>query len=688
MSENKYFYFSGLPRCGSTLLSEILNQNPDIYVGQNSPVLPLMARIGGIKQDEMYLADPKQKVVDQLISSVLKTYHSEIPQKIIFDKNREWTYYINDIHKYLSKNPKIICPVRSVPEILTSFISLLKKNNYPKDSVIMKGVSGDNPSDDDICKHLLTSGIVYTSIRGLVEAWKNHKKHVHLVHYNHLVNDPKQTLENIYNFLELEQYNHQFENISSDVHKTKTDAELYKLPSMHEVRSTIKKVSLDPMKVLSPEILKLCNEGIYKEYNTILKAEFQNVAKKSRILFATTHPSQLTGYAKMGSIITNYLADHTEYEVFYYAFQNSRYIASDRYISPLINFIDTEKEFNATENGDPFAVDKVYDVIKENQIDVFIIYNDSVVISRIFNNFLKKVIDFKIVCYLDLVYNHQRSDMLNHINKYSDHVFVFTDYWRQQLISKGFNHDKVDVFYHGIPEFIKPVDKLEARKQLRLNANDFIFLNTNRNNYRKGWDKTIEAFLKFYKKSNQPKDVKLFINCYLDYDHGYDIRMLITDTCEQLGLDIKYVINNVILISPNSAHLTDQQINQLYNSCDVGINTCMGEGFGLCTVEQASLGITQVVNLTTSMHDVLPDNNEFCFKVPPIGRMLISRRIDEHSGYIDIADSDKFANIFCKLYTNREKYSQKNQELRNHTINKYNWEKLLPEFVDKLNKLI
>ncbi|NBP58534.1 sulfotransferase, partial [bacterium] len=40
-SYKKYYFISGLPRSGSTLLSAILNQNPRFYSGPNSPVVPI-----------------------------------------------------------------------------------------------------------------------------------------------------------------------------------------------------------------------------------------------------------------------------------------------------------------------------------------------------------------------------------------------------------------------------------------------------------------------------------------------------------------------------------------------------------------------------------------------------------------------------------------------------------------------
>ena len=39
VQKKTYFFLSGLPRSGTTLLGAILEQNPNIYVGATSPVL-------------------------------------------------------------------------------------------------------------------------------------------------------------------------------------------------------------------------------------------------------------------------------------------------------------------------------------------------------------------------------------------------------------------------------------------------------------------------------------------------------------------------------------------------------------------------------------------------------------------------------------------------------------------------
>ena len=55
---------------------------------------------------------------------------------------------------------------------------------------------------------------------------------------------------------------------------------------------------------------------------------------------------------------------------------------------------------------------------------------------------------------------------------------------------------------------------------------------------------------------------------------------------------------------PNT--LSDDGINQIYNMCDIGINTSDGEGFGLCQLEHLYTGAPQVVTDVGSYRSFLP----------------------------------------------------------------------------------
>lgn len=50
--------------------------------------------------------------------------------------------------------------------------------------------------------------------------------------------------------------------------------------------------------------------------------------------------------------------------------------------------------------------------------------------------------------------------------------------------------------------------------------------------------------------------------------------------------------------------ITDERLNLLHNACDVGLNTCMGEGWGLVSFEHAAAGGAQVLPNHTSLTEL------------------------------------------------------------------------------------
>jgi sulfotransferase len=262
---NKTYYFmAGLPRSGSTLISTILNQNPKFYSGPSSPVVPTMVAIEqSLSNDELYHAYPKPEQAREIIGSVLSTYYSDRQESIIFDKNRSWTSRIEYIKGYFGIEPKIICPVRDTSEILTSFISLIRRNpfevngrvNFIDEMLIKMNIP---LTDDNRCEFLASSqGILGQSVESIREAlMRGNEKSIHFVEYNDLVSNPQETIEKIYDFLGEEYYTHSFDGLGNN--NKENDARAYGLVDIHEVRDTIEKTSNNPEDILSDNILKKC----------------------------------------------------------------------------------------------------------------------------------------------------------------------------------------------------------------------------------------------------------------------------------------------------------------------------------------------------------------------------------------------------------------------------------------------
>ena len=271
---NKTFYFmAGLPRSGSTLLSSILNQNPKFYSGPSSPVLGAMF---AIEQDfmgnELYHGYPKPDQVREIIGNIPHHFYSDVQQPVVFDKNRAWTARVPYIEGYIGEQAKILVPVRRIDEILTSILTMIHRNPFEEGQprinfVDEQLIKTDVPINDlNRCMYLLgEGGIVYESLNAIMEGFtQNINEKMHFVDYDDLVNSPKETMENIYDFLEEEFYDHDFESISN-IHR-EDDLITYGLSDMHEVRSKVKKTSPSPASVLPEEIIDL-----YKENRTRLE---------------------------------------------------------------------------------------------------------------------------------------------------------------------------------------------------------------------------------------------------------------------------------------------------------------------------------------------------------------------------------------------------------------------------------
>lgn len=284
MKTDKTFYFmAGLPRSGSTLLSTLLNQNPRFYSGPSSPVVPTMLTLeNSFSNDELFLGYPKIEVAKNIIASILPQYYSDIDKPVIFDKNRSWVNRMQYIPGYFDITPKVICPVRDIVEILTSFIMMCRRNPYTNqtkinfiDEMLIK--SNIPLSDDNRCEFLASSnGILGQSYNGLKDAIMDGYDHcLHFVEYKDLVNNPQETLNKIYTFLDEEPFEHTFDNLTN-IHR-ENDQQIYGLADMHEVRPVVKSTAPNPEEILSPEILaKSQNTEFWRELASDLDDDFDD----------------------------------------------------------------------------------------------------------------------------------------------------------------------------------------------------------------------------------------------------------------------------------------------------------------------------------------------------------------------------------------------------------------------------
>jgi sulfotransferase len=262
-------FIAGLPRSGSTLLSALLNQNPRFYSGPSSPVIGTMMQIQqDLANNELYIAYPKPHQATELVASVASHYYSDITKPVIFDKNRSWTNNLGMISGFLNDNPKIICPVRDISEILTSFITMHRRNPYEVNGKInfideMLVKSNIPLTDENRCQFLAgPNGILGQSYSGMQQlVIEGKQRFMHFVEYSDLMTRPRETMQAIYDYLEEPYFEHDFDNIQNVYRED--DAKIYGLADMHEVRTKLGKISANPASVLSPAVLQSCENTAF-----------------------------------------------------------------------------------------------------------------------------------------------------------------------------------------------------------------------------------------------------------------------------------------------------------------------------------------------------------------------------------------------------------------------------------------
>ena len=271
---NHSFYFmAGLPRAGSTLLKSIIDQNPNIHTQPVTPIMELMYHNElYFTTSEQYIGYPNPEGAFNLVNSLIENYYFKVEKPIIIDHNRAWSNNIERIKTYINPNPKIICPVRDITEILTSFITMIHRNSDEIsfiDEELIKG--GFTVDDDNRCQYLMSDeGIVEQALWAQSQAFiRNETKYLLMVEYDDIVNTPQETMDRIYNFLEIDGYKHDFNHVKNNHRESEKQ---WKLKDMHHVRNKVQKISKKPEDVLSPFILNKYSKLEYWKYpdNTYL----------------------------------------------------------------------------------------------------------------------------------------------------------------------------------------------------------------------------------------------------------------------------------------------------------------------------------------------------------------------------------------------------------------------------------
>jgi sulfotransferase len=224
--ENMFVCLSGLPRSGSTLLSTILHQNPQIHAEGNSAVCQLMwDMLQSCEQNcnEQLIANNRFDTTYHLVNQIPDIYYQNTTRQVVVDKCRSWTLPANQdlLRRFVTDTPKTIVLTRPIDEIVASFAALYKQNGREFDESVLLREDSEP---------------LMRSLRGVEWAKQVNKGEFLFITYKELVDDTDAVLDSVYGFIGVERFEHNLNNIVNVL--PENDA-VYGLIGMHNVRQTI-----------------------------------------------------------------------------------------------------------------------------------------------------------------------------------------------------------------------------------------------------------------------------------------------------------------------------------------------------------------------------------------------------------------------------------------------------------------
>ncbi len=248
----KFNVITGLPRSGSTLLCNLLNQNTAFYASSTSPLVSFLSGVSSIASNSpefksMLSGEPGTETrLEAVLRGMVESWYAE-RSGVVFDKSRGWAHN-SLLLKKLYPDAKIIVCVRDLRNV---FASIEKRH---RDTAILDLAA--NPVEKTIEARatgmFALDGIIGLPLNGIADLMQRRPKGLVLVQYEHLTEKPEQAMAQLYRDMGEELFEHDFDSVPNAA--TDDDSHyLGKFP--HETRPKVEPSDRDGWKeYVSPEI--------------------------------------------------------------------------------------------------------------------------------------------------------------------------------------------------------------------------------------------------------------------------------------------------------------------------------------------------------------------------------------------------------------------------------------------------
>lgn len=235
-------FISGLPRAGSTLLCNILAQNPRFHATATSGIMDIMFGVRNNWDNLVeFRAHPDEDAKLRVLRGVLTAYYETADRPVVFDKCRGWLSLLEMTEYVLGRTAKVLVPVRDIRDVLASFELLHRKEASHHQPPHEHENYFRFQTTEGRTQHLLREnqqvGLAYNRIKDALR--RGYGNRMYLVEFEKLTSEPEKEMQRIYTFLEEEPYRHDFEHVEQI---TWEDDRVHGYTDLHTIRNAVRPI--------------------------------------------------------------------------------------------------------------------------------------------------------------------------------------------------------------------------------------------------------------------------------------------------------------------------------------------------------------------------------------------------------------------------------------------------------------
>jgi len=276
-NNQEILFMAGFPRAGSTLLMNILAQNPKFHATATSGLVSnIIQTRDNWTKNENHLSNDEEYIyrkMKTMLRGMFYGYHyDELKNnQIPINKNRFWISQIDLLDEIFDTRVKIIYPIRNVIDCLISFEKMWKISIINK-RPIKNGIK--ELTTIGRAENLLADeGVLGTPILGLREIiYRKELDRLILVPFNDLLKFPEASLKKLYSQLNIENFEHDVNHIQQSI----VEYDMYHgyAPNtLHKIKEG-KILSPNPrdLTIYDEKFIKFIENDKYKDITNFIKA--------------------------------------------------------------------------------------------------------------------------------------------------------------------------------------------------------------------------------------------------------------------------------------------------------------------------------------------------------------------------------------------------------------------------------